>query len=370
LSILRDMQSEYGIESIECALELPTILYSDNGKKSNEGVIIAFNSTTPSTHNFRFDSGFSQEWENPNSSIVLTSGLANYFKLNFRIDKRIKITHPQLPISPIEKLVLETFFQQEGKIATFDLLKDRFRNSTQNYQYNQNESNLQQNSTVTIGGISREIWGTISYISLKKMSDLLGFSYFKDEFGIDLTPVSKIFIKLTPQGKLLQSQLREKILLQLNVQSVTFIEDIKTGIIEFLELLSSLIGVMIVVSSLISVSTIFTTIFLNIQERRRELITMQVIGMTKKEIIIAFTLEILVLSLVASTIGFPVGFLITQNLINSLFPTMLYFKISMLITTSLSIIMYTLASILLAEYPALRYLFKLELTHITKEIII
>ena len=369
LSILRDMQSEYGIESFDCALELPAILYSDNGKKSNEGVIIAFNSTTPSTHKFHFDSSFSQEWENPNSSIILTSGLANYFELNFQIDKRIKITHPQLPITPIEKIMLETFFQQEGRNATYNLLKNSFQNSIQNYRYNQSESYFQQNSTLIIGGISREIWGTISYISLKKMSDLLGFSYFKDKFGIDLTPVSKIFIKLSPQGKLLQSQLREEILLRLNVQSVIFIEDIKAGIMDFLELLSSLIGVMIVVSSLISTSIVFTTVFLNIQERRRELITMQVIGMTKKEIIIVFTIEILILSLGALILGFPAGFLTTQYLIGNLFPIMLYFKVSILITSSLSIIMYTLVSILLAEYPALRYLFKLELTNITNEII-
>ena len=369
LSVLNEMKSQYGIKSFDCALEIPTIFFSDNYRKSNEGVIMAFNSTIPSTHNFRFDSSFSQEWENPNSSIILTSGLVNYFNLNFQNEKQIKITHPQLPITPIEKIVLETFFQQEGRNATLNLLRSKFQRSAQIYSYNQSKAYFLQNSTLAIGGISKETWGTLSYISLRKMSELLGFSFFDNKLGIDLTPVSKIYIKLTPKGKFRQSELRDAILSQLDVQSVTFVEDIEVGIMEFMGLLFSLIGVMIGVSSLISASTVFTTVFLNIQERKKELTTMQVIGMTNREIIISFTIEILILGLVALSIGFPVGFLTTQYLIDSLFPTMLYFEVSILLTTSLSIIIYTLASILLAEYPALRYLFRLELTNITDEII-
>ncbi|MFX1507189.1 MAG: ABC transporter permease [Promethearchaeota archaeon] len=370
LSILKEMKSQYGIEAIDCVLEIPTIFYLENGKKSNEGVIMAFNSTTPSTHKFRFDSRFSHEWVNSDSSIILTSGLANYFNLDFQADKKIRITHPQLPITPIEKIMLETFFQEEGRNATLNLLKGIFQRTAQTFSFNQSETYVLQNNTLSLGGISKETWGTISYVSLKKMSELIGFGFLENMLDIDLTPVSKIFIKLSSEGKLLQSQLRNKILSELDVQSVTFSEDIKEGIMDFMTLLFALIGVMIGVSSLISVSTVFTTVFLNIQERKRELTTMQVIGMSNKEINIIFTLEILILGLLAQTIGFPVGFLTTQYLIDNLFPTMLYFEVSMLSKTFLSIIIYTVVSILLAEYPALRYLFKLELTNITKEIII
>ena len=109
LETLQKMRTTYGIEAVDCALEIPTILYREDGKKSNEGLLIAFNSTTPATHNFRFDTRYSSEWEDPNSSIILTSGLANYFGLQFQSGAQITITHPRIPISQLEEFWLEGF---------------------------------------------------------------------------------------------------------------------------------------------------------------------------------------------------------------------------------------------------------------------
>ncbi|UCE14290.1 MAG: FtsX-like permease family protein, partial [Candidatus Heimdallarchaeota archaeon] len=223
LEILQKMRTSYGIEAVDCALEIPTIFYREDGRKSNEGMLIAFNSTTPSTHHFRFDNRYSSEWEDPNSSIILTSGLANYFGLQSQSGAQITITHPGLPISSLEELWLEGFFQQEGKNATLDFLKNQLQQASQVYSYNQSDNFFLVNSTLSIGGISKETWGTLSYISLRKMSDLMGFGLFEN-FGIDLTPVSKIFIKLNSEGRMSQTLLRDEIISQLDVQSVLFIE--------------------------------------------------------------------------------------------------------------------------------------------------
>ncbi|MFX0171384.1 MAG: FtsX-like permease family protein [Candidatus Hodarchaeota archaeon] len=204
---------------------------------------------------------------------------------------------------------------------------------------------------------------------MKKMKELIGFGIF-DEIGVDLTPVSTIFIKLNSEGKKVRSDLREEILLQLdNVQSVLLIEEIKEGIMEFLDLFFTLVGVMIVLSSLIAVSTVFTVVFHNIHERKRELVTVQVLGMTDQELILSITVENLIIGIIALILGFPTGILLTQLIINSLFPVMLYFEVSIHLLTLLTVLLIPLTSILLAEYPALKYLFKLELTDITKEII-
>lgn len=368
LETLQKMRTTYGIEAVDCALEIPTIFYKEDGKKSNEGMLIAFNSTTPLTHNFRFDNRYSSKWEDPNSSIILTSGLANYFGFQFQNKAQINITHPCLPISPLEELWLEKIFQQEGKNATLDFLKTQLQQASQVYSYNQSDNFLLINSTLSIGGISKETWGTISYISLRKMSELMGFRLFEN-LGIDLTPVSKIFIKLSSKKRMLQSLLRDEIISQLDVQSVLFIEEVKEGIWEFMTLFLTLIGVMVGSSSIILISTVFTNVFLNIQERKRELITMQVIGMTNCEIALSFSIETLTFGVVALVLGFPTGLIITQFLVDSIFPTMLYLEVTILLTTAITSIFYTLLSILIAEYPALRHLFKLELTSITKEII-
>ncbi|MFX0051378.1 MAG: FtsX-like permease family protein [Candidatus Hermodarchaeota archaeon] len=369
LGIIKNISNEYGIESVECALIIPIVFHTTDGKKTNEGTLTAFNSTTPSTHKFRFDRRFSSEWEESNSSIVLTSGLVNYFDFSFQSGIRVSITHPRLPISPLEELWLQLFFQQNGRNATIDFLRNQFHQELELFSYNQTMRYSLMNSTLSIGGISKETWGTISYISMRKMKELIGFGIF-DKIGVDLTPVSTIFIKLNSEGKKIQSDLREEILSQLDdVQSVLLIEEIKEGIMEFLDLFFTLVGVMIVLSSLISVSTVFTVVFLNIHERKRELVTVQVLGMTDQELTLSITIENLIIGIIALIIGFPTGILLTQLIISNLFPVMLYFEVSIHLLTLLTVLLITLTSILLAEYPALKHLFKLELTDITKEII-
>ncbi|MFX1283679.1 MAG: ABC transporter permease [Promethearchaeota archaeon] len=368
--IIKRIASKYGIESWDCALEIPVTFSSLEANKKNEGLIIAYNSTIPSTHKFIWDRSFSSNWENPNSSIVLTSGLANFFNLQFQSGTEIRITHPRLPISSLEELWLRAFFQQHGKNSTLDLLKNQLYHEAKTFNYNQSENYSLENSTLNIGGISKETWGTLSYMSLNKMAELLGFGIFYD-MGIDLTPVSKIFIKLSSEGKKVQSELKEEILSQLdNVQSVISKDEVVEGIMEFLGLLFALIGVMIGFSSLISISIVFTTVFLNIHERKRELGTMQVMGMTNREIALnILTIENLVIGISALIIGFPIGLIITRFIIDVIFPKMVYFEVSIQLTTFLMIILLSISSILLAEYPAFKQLFNLELVSMTKEFI-
>jgi len=97
---------------------------------------------------------------------------------------------------------------------------------------------------------------------------------------------------------------------------------------------------------------------------------MRVIGMTNREIMFnIFGLEYVIISLTSFGIGFPIGLFITEIIIDNLFPVMVYFDISVNFLLVIIILCLTLSSTLLAEYPAMKTVFKQDLMMETKEYI-
>ncbi len=365
---LEEIKDTYGIETYDCVLEIPVKYFSGDMKKSNEGVLIGFNSTTPNTHNFNWNKKFSDRWENPESSIVLTSGLVNYLGIEGKEVNEIVVNHPRI-ISLEEELWLRLFYLQNGKNLTLNLLKEQFNESSYLFNYNSSTQLLSKNSRISIGGVSKELWGTVNYVSLEKMSTLLGLSLFT-ELGIDLTPVSKIFIKLSSHGKSIQSQVVNDLLHTLNdVQSILTIENVQEGIKAYLQIFNVLILLLIIVAIIISILSISTTVFLNIHERKKELLTMQILGSSDREIIILFSSEYLILTLFGLILGIPFGFQLTEVIVNTMFPIMVYFQTVFELNSLIFIFLMILFTSLVTQFPALRSLFKLELSLISKEFI-
>ncbi len=368
LSKLKTIKTEYGIEAYDCVLEIPVIFFSDDLKKSNEGMLIGFNSSTPITHNFKWDTQFSTQWESPKSTIVLTSGLANFFGLENSVDNEIVVKHPRV-LSVEEELWLRLFYFQNGRNTTLTLLQDQFEDSPYVMNYNQSTEFQTKNSRISVGGVSKELWGTMNYVSLDKMISMLGLSLF-NELGIDLTPVSKIYIKLNSHGIKFQSQIESKLLSTLNdIESITTITQIQEGTEAYLEILNVLILLLIIVAIIISILSQITTVFLNTHERKKELLTMQVLGSSDFEISFGFLAENLLLTVLGLILGAPIGFRLTQMIVTTMFPMMVYLHITFEVEIVILIILSVIITSIVTQIPTLLSLFKLDLSLISKEFI-
>jgi ABC-type antimicrobial peptide transport system permease subunit len=98
-----------------------------------------------------------------------------------------------------------------------------------------------------------------------------------------------------------------------------------------------------------------------------ELVTMFILGSSDIEIAGYFVLENIFLTLLGLSLGTPIGFRLTQMIVNSMFPVMVYLQITFELGVVILIFLIVISTSLIAQIPALRSLFNLDLSEISKE---
>ncbi len=150
--------------------------------------------------------------------------------------------------------------------------------------------------------------------------------------------------------------------------SIDFTADIREYINELNNLFLVFIGVMLVFGVALGFAIIFNTITINALERQRELATMRTFGTGVGRLASMLTVENVVMGLIGVAVGLPVGYALSQYFAqfyqNDLFdmPVVIYTRTYGIAAAGALIVL------LLAEIPAVRFVRRLDLPAVVREI--
>jgi putative ABC transport system permease protein len=150
--------------------------------------------------------------------------------------------------------------------------------------------------------------------------------------------------------------------------SIDFTSDIRDYLDELNALFLVFIGVMLVFGVALGFAIIFNTITINALERRRELATMRTFGTGIGRLAFMLTVENAVMGVIGVGVGLPIGYALAQYFAqfyqNDLFdmPVVIYTRTYAIAAVGALIVL------LLAEIPAVRFVRRLDLPAVVREI--
>ncbi len=121
-------------------------------------------------------------------------------------------------------------------------------------------------------------------------------------------------------------------------------------------------------SVLLAVAMVYNTVYINLEERKREMATLLTIGTPNRSIITSVTLENIVVTVIGSIIGIILGYLMLFFFMEVVLDVE-FFRIKSFIsaTTMIMSFVLTLIGVLVAQYFPLRKILNLNLAEATKE---
>ncbi len=150
--------------------------------------------------------------------------------------------------------------------------------------------------------------------------------------------------------------------------SIDFTSDVREYLDELNALFLVFIGVMLIFGVALGFAIIFNTITINALERRRELATMRTFGTGIGRLAIMLTVENAVMGVIGVGVGLPIGYALSQYFAqfyqNDLFdmPVVIYPRTYVIAAVGALIVL------LLAEIPAVRFVRRLDLPAVVREI--
>jgi putative ABC transport system permease protein len=161
--------------------------------------------------------------------------------------------------------------------------------------------------------------------------------------------------------------LREQLLALPGAATVEYAQEVEDYINELSQLFFVFVGVMLAFGVALGFAIIFNTITINTLERRRELATMRTIGYSLGRVGALLTVENALMGLLGLGVGLPLGYVMslyfTSLYQNELFemPTVIYTRTYGIAAVG------ALLVLLLAEAPALRFVRRLDLPAVVRE---
>ncbi len=360
-----------GVISVDPVLEIPSVIR--NGDREEEVLIMAWNSTIPSTHNFQWTSKGDQLLLNQN--IVLTSGLAN--SLGASTGDNLSYAYPSVP-NVYLAYVASTYVWQTWSGGGFDFA----RNKTLIYLNNllsQNKESFSFSSeseevrfrigNISTSGVSEEIWGSVCYTTVQTLTSAMGIDIFKNSFlDIDLSPFSKLILKISdPQNLTLLAEIKSQIASRDGILSIRMGYIIQESITYTMAMFTIIISVFILFACILVGTAIFTTINVNFQERSQEIATMLTLGLSDREFLSIITIENVIQAVIGILGGILPGLLLADWILSNLL-RMFYFKIQISTTSWIALWIGVLLVVLISQIPAIYRGVKLDLAVVTKEI--
>jgi len=113
------------------------------------------------------------------------------------------------------------------------------------------------------------------------------------------------------------SELKKELLSNEKVLNVSFTSEMIDKVNDMLGLLDKIILVIIILASLLSFVVLYNLSNINIQERKREIATLKVLGFHNKEVNNYITKENTILTIIGILVGFIVGYFLTLYIINA-----------------------------------------------------
>jgi ABC-type lipoprotein release transport system permease subunit len=367
---LKYLEELPGVESIDPVLQLPSTIIS--GEKEQQVLITAWNSSDPSSHNFNWES--QEDSLKSNGSMVVGSALS--LELNVQTGSEISFYYPRIPgLNWVKDFIELAWIQYKGNYNqardhVIDVLYQRIASSKESLSFSTGTEGISYStSDLMVSGVTNEIWGTIVYTTVETITSSLGLNYFRESvLNIDLSPYTQLILKITqPNNITLLEEIKEKASNLENVRTIEFGYDLQNSIDTTMSVFNAIIGTFLIFSCLLAATAIFTSIYINFQERQTEIATMLAIGLSDKEFLTILSIENLFQAILGILGGIPIGLWMASWILDNIL-RVFYFEISVLPFTWLILWISVIVVVLLSQIPAFYQGIKLDLASITKEL--
>jgi putative ABC transport system permease protein len=186
--------------------------------------------------------------------------------------------------------------------------------------------------------------------------------YFSKKTGVDF---NAIIVKFKPG---MENQGKNRIL-DIKGIRVDSIDDLKEYIDELMTFFYVFISFTLLFGASLGFASIFNTTTVNILERRREIATLRMLGYTTKEIAYSLLVETVIIGIIGIVIGVPLGYMSAKLFFESFQSELYYMPFIIYGRTYAFTILTTFAILLLSLLPGIRYVSRMEIEKVTKEIV-
>ena len=353
-----------GVISIDPVLEIPSVVQKDG--KTQEILLVAWNTSIPRAHNFQWTS----KTDNllPNGSLVITSGLRKSLGLNS--GSEIIIGYPNIPEVNIAYGTAEIIWALHGRNYTLEYLESLITQNKESFSFSTIAEEIRfKNELLPISGVSEEIWGSIAYTTVQTLTDLMGIDIFKNShLDIDISPFSKLILQVEePNNVTYLEELKSTISGLDNIRSIDFGYDLQSSVRLTMTTFNIIVGIFIIFACILAGVSIFTAIYVNFQERSKEIATMLTLGLSDYEFFSILTIENLSLTVFGILGGIIPGLILADWILSNVL-RVFYFKITVNWITWFLICVSVIIVVFISEIPAILRGLNSDLTEVTKEI--
>ena len=149
--------------------------------------------------------------------------------------------------------------------------------------------------------------------------------------------------------------------------SVELTAETKSAVDEMMSLIAYMMWVMLAFGAALALAIVFTTVTVNILERRREIGTMRTLGESKRRIAIMITIENLLLGLAGLAPGALLGYATAMQMFSMFQSDMISFGLVIYPRTYILTAAVIIAIMLISQLPSIRQAGKLNLAQVVKE---
>ncbi|MFO8009809.1 MAG: FtsX-like permease family protein [Dehalococcoidia bacterium] len=203
-------------------------------------------------------------------------------------------------------------------------------------------------------GFVKEPMGSFGYVDLKQGQSLAG--------GDDI--VSGMYVKSSPGYS---ESIRDKAYALESSASVELVSETRDRIDEMMRSATSMLWIMLLFGACLAMAIVFTTVTVNILERRREIATMRTLGKSRTRINLMITIENMMLGLCGLVPGIFAGYALALYFFSLFQGDMFTFDLIVLPRTYVLTTVIIVIVILVSQIPSLRSLNRLDLATVTKE---
>lgn len=203
-------------------------------------------------------------------------------------------------------------------------------------------------------GFVKEPMGSFAYLSLDSVESKLGGSPVMNSLMLAVSPDQ------------VQS-VRERAYQLQSVASVELTQETRNRVDDMMASAMAILWIMVLFGAALAMAIVFTTVTVNILERRREIATMRTLGESRRRIGMMVTIENLLLGLAALVPGMILGYLLALYFFSLFQGDMFTFDLVIFPRTYVIVVAIVMAVMLLSEVPSLRNLNRLDLAKVTKE---
>ncbi len=196
-------------------------------------------------------------------------------------------------------------------------------------------------------------------LTVASYTDIL---YFSDKAGTDF---NAILVKFRPG---MENEGKNRILDVKGIRTDS-IDDLKEYIDEIMTFFYVFIYFTLLFGASLGFASIFNTTTVNVLERRREIATLRMLGYTTGEVAYSLLIETVIIGIIGIAIGIPLGYMTARLFFESFQSEMYYMPFIISGMTYVLTAITTFVTLLLSLLPGIRYVARMEIEKVTKEMV-